>query len=118
VRLPVALGCLIVVSASERLIFGDRLIVLTRTVPHAQILRHLREEVAKLEAREGYEASLQAAAKMVEDAAYFLAPLAPGTKVVELLKLATRLETIGEDPSLLGDLFGDEIEIKKPILEH
>lgn len=77
---------------------------MTEPLDHKQSLATLRKDIRPLEPREAYEASMQSAANLVEDAAYLLAPLVPGAKVVELLLLSTRIEAIGADPSLLNRL--------------
>lgn len=70
--------------------------MLSNAAPHIVALTKLREAAGGLEIEASYQACMESAARLVEDAAYKVAEITPGTNVVELLFLAARIEEIGK----------------------
>lgn len=70
--------------------------MLSEARPHIVALTKLRETMETLDTELGYQANMEAAARLVEDAAYRVAKLTSSTDVVELLFLAARIEEIGK----------------------
>jgi hypothetical protein len=92
--------------------------LILRTSPHAQSLTTLREDIAQLDPRKAYAAGMLSAARLVEDGAFTLSPHIPSAKVVELLALASRIEAIADDLSLLGVLLDVEEQAPKRAVAH
>lgn len=69
--------------------------------PEAELLTALREKLGALAPEPGYRACMEAAAKLIEEAAYLIAPEVPKSRIVELLLLASEIENIGYDSTLI-----------------